>query len=169
MTPAGPQRRIAEQRLGTAAAVGAEIERQHDALAERLLDVPPVVDGGEAFAADHQCRPERQPEGAIGHVGEAGVDPHRDAGQRVGNAAHELEMIADAGDGVEIGDIERGRAGDGQQATGDRYGIVGGAERALNRAVIGAVAGFGLNHGAVLEVESRNNSEIAHDRLSTTA
>ena len=114
--PVGPQRRIAEQRLGAAAAVGVEIERQHHALAERAVNLPPIVDRGQALAADHQGRPERQPEGAIGDVGEAGIDPHRDAGQRVGNPAHQLEMIAGAGDGVEVGDIERGRIGDAQAA-----------------------------------------------------
>ena len=105
--PPRPQRRIAEQRLGTAAAVSAEIERQHDAVAERAVDLPPIVDRGQALAADHQGGPEGKPEGAIGHVGEAGIDPHRDAGQRIGDPAHQLEMIAGAGDGVEIGDIER--------------------------------------------------------------
>ena len=107
----GPKRGIVEQRIGTSPPPGIEIEREHDALAERRMNLAPNVDAVEALAADHQRGPERQPKGAIGDIGEACIDPQRGAGKCQAQPADQLEMIADAGDGVEIGDIEGRRGG----------------------------------------------------------
>ena len=86
MTRPRPKRGIVEQRVGALPPPGIEIERQHDALAEGLVDLAPIFGAGEALAADHERRAERQPEGAIGDIGEAGIDPKRGAGKRVSAA-----------------------------------------------------------------------------------
>ena len=78
-------------------------------------------------------------------------------------------MIADAGDGVEIGDIEGRRGGMAQQAARDGEGVVGRAERTLDRTINGTVAGFGMDDGIALEIERRNNREFAHCSLSNTS
>ena len=157
---AGPQRGIAEQRVRPFFSGGIEIERQDDSFAESLLNLPPILDGSKALAADHERRPERQPEGAIGDAGEPRIDPNHNFGKSVAEPAHELEMIAAAKDGVEVGDVEIGRTGGGQEATGDRQGIVGRTEGACNRTISGAASALGMDDDAVLEVECRNDCEI---------
>ena len=98
--------RLGEERGRSARPIGAEVERQHEALAEGGAKFLPLFDGFEAFAADDQGGAERQPEGAVGDVGEPGIDPEIVARKRAGEIAAELEMIADAFDGIEVGDIE---------------------------------------------------------------
>src|SRR5581483_8499303 len=154
-----PQLGIAEQRLRPAPPLGTAVEREDDAVAEGGVDLAPVVDRFEALAADDKRRAERQPEGAIGDIGEAGVDPERDVGQRIGQPAQELEMIADAFDGIEVGDIEGWRTGDIEKPAGDGRGIVGRAERAHDRGVVGAPSSDGVDGEAALEVENRDDGE----------
>ena len=156
-----PQIGIGEERGGTSRSFSVEIERQHDGLAERLFDFPPIAGGLDTLAADHERRIERQPEAAIVHAGEAGIDPERDAGKRIAESAHELEIRAASRNRIEVRDIENGREGGGEKTAGDGGGIVGLAERACDRTIFGASSRLGMNGDAVLEVEGRNDREVA--------
>ena len=83
-------------------------------------------------------------------------------GQRVAEPAHQLEMIAGARDRIEIGDIEGGRPGHAEQPAGDRHGVVSRAERAWDGRIIGAPPRHGMDRDAALEIENRDDGEIAH-------
>ena len=74
----GPIRRLGKKRSGAPRAVGGKVERQYEALAEGRAKVLPIFHEAQAFGADDERRAKRQPKGAVGDVGEAGVDPqHR--------------------------------------------------------------------------------------------
>ncbi len=146
---------LGEERRRSARPIGAEVERQHEALAEGGAKLLPLFDEFQAFAADDQGRSERQPEGAVGDVGEPGVDPEIMARESAGEIAAQLEMIADAFDRIEIGDVEHRRSGKGDQRAGDGDRVVGGSERGFDRPVGGARAAAGMDHGAAFEVDHR--------------
>src|SRR6476659_7505358 len=64
----------------------------------------PIFYGDQAFAADDESCSERQPEGAIGDVGESCVNPKLVVWKGAGEIATKLEMIANTFDGIEVGD-----------------------------------------------------------------
>ena len=151
---------------GPRSALGAEIERQHEALAEGGAKLLPILGEAQAFSADDQCRPERQPEGAIGDVGEAGIDPQRAARKGAREIAAELEMIADPLDGIEVGDIEHGRAGDGEKGAGDARPDRRRRLEASRSAGIRRAPRRGVHHGPAFQVEGRNDGEVVHGAYS---
>ena len=60
--------------------------------------------------------------------------------------AAQLEMIANALDSVEVGDVERRRVADGEKGAGDGDRIPCGPKRRLDRPVCGALAAAGMDH-----------------------
>src|SRR5262245_2598228 len=71
-------------------------------------------------------------------------------------------MIPDALDGIEVGDVEHGRAGDGEEGAGEADRIVGGSQRRLDRPVLVARPTACMHDGPVFQVEGRNDGEIVH-------
>jgi hypothetical protein len=78
-------------------------------------------------------------------------------------------MIADALDGIEVGDVEHGRAGDGEEGAGERHRIVGGAKRRLDPPVFGARPAASVHHGPAFQVEGRNDGEVDHEAVPLLA
>ena len=117
-------RRLGEQRAKTALTVGVEVERENEAFAESRAQLLPIFSEAQAFRADDQGRAERQPEGAIGDIGEAGVDPQIGLRQRARKITAELKMVADTFDGVEVGDVKRRGAAHGDKSASDGDGVV---------------------------------------------
>src|SRR5262249_60261700 len=78
----------------------------------------------------------------------------------------ELEMVANPFDGIEIGDVQRGRSGYGEERTPDRHRIVGGPKRRRDWAIIRARSAACMHDEAILEIERRNDNEIGHDASS---
>ena len=120
-----PMRCLRKERRKPARSFGVVVERQKETLAEGAAQLLPIFEGGQAFAADHERCPERQPESAIGDVGKSCVDPKLVAWKGAGEIATKLEMIADACDGIEVGDVERGRPRYVEESAGDRDRILG--------------------------------------------
>ncbi len=116
--------------------------------AEARADIVPGLEAGDALAADDQSGAERQPEGAVGHVGEAGIDPQRRVGKRVSELAAQVEIVAAPQNRIEIGDIEDRREGDAEKRPGDGHRIVGRPEWGGDRPVLGPLAGMRLLAGA---------------------
>ena len=71
-------------------------------------------------------------------------------------------MIADALDGVEVGDVERRRLAHRQKGAGDGDGIGGGAKRRLDRPVCGAHPAAGMDDSTVLQVDGGDDGEVVH-------
>jgi hypothetical protein len=85
-------------------------------------------------------------ESTISDVGKTGIDPQRDSGEGSVEFSAKVEMVASAGDGIEIGDIEDGRVGDGKQGAGYGHRNVGQPERRFERPVIGPLTRAGMDN-----------------------
>ncbi len=83
-------------------------------------------------------------------------------GSALPEIAAKVEMVAGSFDGVEIGDIEDRRSGDGKERIGDGEWVGGVAELCLDRAIIGALAALGMHHASVLEIEDGDDGEVVH-------
>src|SRR5262245_45679916 len=76
-------------------------------------------------------------------------------------------MIPDPLDGIDVGDVEHGRACDGEEGAGEADWIVGGSQSRLDRPVLLARPAAGVDDGPAFQVERRNDGEVVHGAYLT--
>ena len=130
MTRSGQSAGSANSVAGPRWPLGVEVERQHEAFAEGGADLPPILGAARlslpmtsvAPSGSQKAQSVTLEKPASIHSARAAEGRRRDRGR----ARNDCRAF----DGVEVGDVEQRRAGDGEEGAGDRQGIVGGAEGA---------------------------------------
>ena len=94
-----------------------------------------------------------------GEVGHAVVDPHLQGWKRFTDAAQRREIVPEALDRVEIGDIERWKGIDRQKAAHDIHRVAGRRKRRFERPVRRPVSHLRADDLAMQEVKDWDNPQ----------